>query len=150
MQSPKEVLRDHANEFIRELRELQERKQFKASGASARSLNVKELSDDGYKIFGLDYWQKQETGNSPLDLRNTRLEDFSGVIEQWAIDKGLNINPFSVARSLKAKGDRLFRGERDPLGGPELFERAGKELTTKLIESMAVIFRTTIRANKRR
>lgn len=145
-----EVLRRHGATFIKDLRALQIQKKKRASGDSARSLNIKELNEDGYKIFGFDYWEKQETGTSPFDLRNVSLADFAVVIEQWARDKNINVNPFNVARSIKFRGDKLFQGQAEPLGAPQLFEASARDLSVKLIESYAVQFRTLIRNSAKR
>ncbi len=139
------TLTENANEFISDLIFLQQQRGKRATGKSARSLKAIKISDKGYQIRGVAYFDNQEVGTSPLDVLNRSIPDFADVLQEWADAKNIDINPYAVARSIKFRGDRLFQKLEQPLGSVDLWQKNGRLLSAKLIDEYATIFTTTIR-----
>ena len=92
-------------------------KGLKASGKFERSLEVKiEQTSDGIKakILGAYHTQFMQNGRRP-NKKQTKGQIYFlyKILEQWAIDKGISINPYMAAKKTVYEGIKVPNPKND-------------------------------------
>lgn len=114
-----------------------------ASGKTARSLEVREGSDD-VTLFGRKAFHTMETGTPPLGDK-IKLKSFAAILYRWSQDKGISFDndrerwsfAFQVAKKIKAEGTQLFRdkGRADVYSNeiPKTIDNIARKLADEVV-----------------
>lgn len=106
MISDKEALTKFLTAIMVDIKLTQMDKGIIASGRSAASLKVVVTEGQNFTAAGLTgegYFHFQDQGRKPGALPNVQ------AIEEWIKVKGLDLNPWAVAKSIAKKGTVIFR-----------------------------------------
>lgn len=116
------VLADWAEGVIRKIRSNMETENINASGETSASLEY-ELTNTGIQILGAPYFaERTEIGRTPT--KNHQSFDFTSIISQWIIDKGLRADfgisddrdlkkvAGAIAHTISTRGSSKYRGDR--------------------------------------
>jgi len=81
-----------------------------ASGKTAASLEVVP-SNTGGSLMAANHIIFLETGRGPTSPTGPYPsgEKLIDIIKQWIVDKGLDLNPYAVTKTIHEKGTRLYR-----------------------------------------
>lgn len=118
-----------------------------ASGKTQESLKVEIVADaDGWSatLFGRPFFGALETGSRPW--RNQYPHPprfFQDIMKQWIDDKGLDLNPYLVARKIMREGSALYRAggrsdiysEEIPATINELKIALGRVMATPIVQA---------------
>ena len=90
----------------------------KASGRTQESLRVEVVADaQGFSatLFGRPFFGALETGSRPWRKQYEHPPRFfRAIVAEWINDKGLDLNPYLVARKIMREGSALYRAGGQP------------------------------------
>ncbi len=122
----------------------QRTKHISASGRSAQSLNIQEVSGGG-QLIGSDYLQQQITGRKP-----GKFPPIKPILE-WIDSKGLSLNgitkkglAYVIAKKIADKGTDIYRKKRPGLGVKEIVDQTLPSLKDQLIKAGKIEIKTAI------
>jgi hypothetical protein len=121
----REALDKFFSNVIKDVRNDQNAKGMRASGRSADSL-VYGTDNKGGQLEGSSYFYFQIYG------RNAGGMPPVSDIKAWIQAKGLDLNPYAVAKSIANKGTQIYRGKKKGLEFDAITEKNLKELDKDL------------------
>lgn len=120
-----------------------------ASGRTARSLEVREGSDE-VVLLGRKAFHTMETGTPPLGDK-IKLKSFASILYRWSQDKGISFDndrerwsfAFQVAKKIKAVGSKLFvdKGRADVYSNeiPKTINNIARKLADEVVLKIETI-----------
>jgi hypothetical protein len=114
-----------------------------ATGKTSRSIHF-EVKDEGFKqtlrVLGKPYLFVVETGRKPTPQFTKPSREFVASIKEWADTKGLGQFAYGIAKSIHAKGTKLYRdgGRKDIISNvvnDELTAQISKDILAKFADT---------------
>jgi hypothetical protein len=119
------------NSWRSEILDNYNRSGMRASGKFEKGLIVKDLSSDftiQIQLHGAPHSKFVEGGRNPTNPNAPKgSPTLAEIIKQWAIDKGIQINPFAVARKIHKEGWK-----------PRSLQTIGRPIISSVINSQEV------------
>lgn len=115
----------------------------RATGNTANSLNVKNVSDLGGELWGAEYIGVLEQGRKPGKVPY----DFKQILIKWARAKGITfgsqkeLNSFAyfLAKKIREEGTKTFHQKED------IFTTPIKDFTERLVRELGKLYITDIK-----
>lgn len=105
-----QILQKHADLYIQRVTEGFQRNDVNATGKTIASVRPK-VGAFGFEVTGAGYILAIEYGRGQTRGGGGGGRSLVDQIKDWIAAKGLDLNPYAVAKSIHMKGTALYRGE---------------------------------------
>jgi hypothetical protein len=105
-----EILKKHAENYISRVAQNFDKFKMNATGKTLASIRS-QVTGNSMKVTGASYILTIEYGRGATRGGGSSGMSLVDRIKEWIAAKGLDLNPYAVAKSIHMKGTALYRGE---------------------------------------